>query len=91
MTEPEVMIAAALRGGDRVPQACDPYNVSRWYADVCAAYILDEFKKLEAGNEDKGILPLSKEEAINIVINNHSEFPREAIIKTIETGCDLEF
>ena len=88
---PEVMVAAALRGGDRVPQACDPYNVSRWYADVCAAYILDEFKKLEAGNEDKGILPLSKEEAINIVINNHSEFPREAIIKTIETGCDLEF
>lgn len=88
---PEVMISAALRGGDRVPQACDPYNVSRWYADVCAAYILDEFKKLEAGNEDKGILPLSKEEAINIVINNHSEFPREAIIKTIETGCDLEF
>ena len=88
---PEVMIAAALRGGDRVPQACDPYNVSRWYADICAAYILDEFKKLETGNEEKGILPLSKEEAIERVVNNHIEFPREAIIKTIETGCDLEF
>ena len=88
---PEVMIAAALRGGDKVPQACDPYNVGRWYADVCAAYILDEFKKLEAGNEDKCILPLSKEDAIKVVINNHSEFPKEAIIKTIETGCDLDF
>lgn len=88
---PEVMIAAALKGGNRVPQACDPYNVSRWYADVCAAYILDEFNKLESGNAEKGIQPLTKEEAIKIITNNHPEFPEDAIIRTIETGCDLEF
>ena len=34
---------------------------------------------------------LSSEEAINKVIENHSELPKEAIIKTVETGCDLEF
>lgn len=81
---PEVMIAAALRGGNKTPQACDPYNVNRWYSDVCAAYILDELKKLEAGNEEKGILPIDHDAAIEIVVNNHPEYPRKAIIQVIQ-------
>lgn len=88
---PEIMINAAKRGGDDVPQSCDPYNVTRWYSDTAGAFIQEEFKKLENGNKDKGIAPLSRDEALEKVIQNHTEVPREAIVKTIETGCDLEF
>ena len=88
---PEIMVNAAKEGGDDVPQACDPYNVSRWYADTAAASILEEFKKLEAGNPDKNIAPLPRDEALQKVIKNHIEVPEAAIIKTVETGCDLDF
>ena len=81
---PEVMINAAKKAGDDVPQACDPYNVTRWYADTAAATLMDEFKKLE----NKG---LSRKEAFSKVIENHPEFPKEAISKTLETGADLDF
>ena len=81
---PEIMVNAAKRVGDDVPQSCDPYNVSRWYCDTAGAFIQEEFKKLEK----KG---LSRDEALAEVIKNHSEVPQQAIIKTIETGCDLEF
>ena len=81
---PEVMVNAAKKAGDDVPQACDPYNVTRWYADTAAATLMDEFKKLE----NKG---LSREEAFSKVIENHPEFPKEAISKTLETGADLDF
>jgi len=81
---PEVMINAAKRGGDDVPQSCDPYNVSRWYSDTAGAFIQEEFKKLEAKGK-------TREAALAEVIKNHIEVPEAAIIKTIETGCDLEF
>lgn len=81
---PEVMINAAKRGGDDVPQSCDPYNVSRWYGDTAAATVLDEFKKLEK----KG---MSKSEALKIIIDNHIEIPEAVLVKTIETGCDFDF
>lgn len=81
---PELMVAAAKKGGDDVVQACDPYNVNRWYSDTAAATILEEFKKLEK----KG---LSRDDALAKVIKNHSEVPETAIIKTIETGADLDF
>ena len=81
---PEVMVAAAKRGGDDVPQACDPYNVTRWYAEVASATIQEEFKKLEKDG-------MSRDEALAKVIVNHEEIPEYAIVKAIETGCDLDF
>lgn len=81
---PEIMVAAAKKAGDDVPQACDPYNVSRWYCDTAAAVILDEFKKAEKAG-------MSRDAALAKVVANHIEIPESAIIKTIETGCDLEF
>lgn len=81
---PEVMINAAKRRGDDVPQSCDPYNVTRWYSDTAAATIMDEFKKLESKGK-------SRDEALAEVIKLHSEIPEAAIIKTIQTGCDIDF
>ena len=82
---PKLMIAAAEELGIHEPKMkCDPYLVSRWYSDTMAGNILKEYSKAK----EKG---LSSEEAINKVIENHSELPKEAIIKTVETGCDLEF
>lgn len=81
---PEIMIETAKKVGNDVPQACDPYNVTRWYSDVAATSIIEEFKKLE-------LQGLSRDEALDKVIKNHTEVPSEAIVKTIETGCDLDF
>ena len=88
---PDIMINAAKKGGNNVPQACDPYNVTRWYCDEYAAVIQEEFKKLEKGDEKKGIAPLSREEALEKIYANHNELDKDVILKTIETGCDLDF
>ena len=80
---PAVMVAAAKKGGDDVPQACDPYNVTRWYSTEAGAAIVDEYKKLEKGDEDKGIKPLSPEEAYQKVLKNHMELPESAISAVI--------
>lgn len=82
---PELMINAAQELGiDQPKMKCDPYAVTRWYSEIWAGNLLKEFSKAK----EKG---LSREEAIEKVINNHIELPKEAIIKTLETGCDLEF
>lgn len=88
---PEIMINAAKKGGNNVPQSCDPYNVTRWYCDVYAATIQEELKKLEHGDEKKGILPLTRDEALEKIYANHKELDKDVILKTIETGCDLDF
>lgn len=89
---PEIMIKAALELGIDAPaMQCDPYCVSRWYADSAAVAIRDEFKKLEVGDPKKGKAPMSRDEALKTVCQNHIEVPEEAIKKSIETGCDLEF
>lgn len=82
---PEIMINAANSLGIIEPKMkCDPYNVSRWYADTAAATILKEFDKAKS----KG---LDRDAALKKVIANHTEVPEDAIINTIETGCDLNF
>jgi DNA polymerase I-like protein with 3'-5' exonuclease and polymerase domains len=82
---PEIMINAAKELGIEAPSMkCDPYNVSRWYADNAAAAILKEYNKAM----EKG---MSAEEALKKVIMAHIEIPKTAIINTIETGCDLNF
>ena len=86
---PEIMVNAAKKGGDDVPQACDPYNVYRWYGDEICATLIDEFKKLEAGDPKKGVAPKSKEEALEVLYKNHCEFPPESILKVI-TGEENE-
>jgi len=87
---PQIMIDTA-KPYINVPMSCDPYNVSRWYCDEAAVSIQEEFKKLEAGDAKKGILPLSREEALQKVCHNHIELPPESIRQTIEQGIDLEF
>lgn len=83
---PEIMINAAKKVGDDVPQACDPYNVTRWYAEVMAATLLDENKKLLSSG-------VSKEEATKQVCKNHIELPEQAIIKVLtgETPDEVIF
>lgn len=80
---PEIMIAAAKKVGDDVPQSCDPYNVTRWYSDTMAATLLDECKKLETGDKEKGVLPVSRDEAFEKVCNKHTEIPRQSILDVL--------
>jgi len=81
---PEIMVNTAKEVGIDVPMKCDPYNVTRWYCDEYAVAIQDEYKKLEKSG-------LSKEEALDKLYNTHTELPPAAILKTVETGCDLDF
>ena len=81
---PEIMIKAAVELGITAPKMkCDPYNVSRWYADSAAVAVRSEFEKLEKKE--------SRDEAIEDLCKKHPEFTRECILKSIETGCDLDF
>lgn len=83
---PEIMINAAKELGITSPKmVCDPYNVSRWYADVEAASVLEYFSKKEHSDG------MSRDDAMRKTIEYYSEIPEAAIRKTIETGCDLEF
>ncbi|MBP5469874.1 MAG: hypothetical protein J6Z11_11600 [Candidatus Riflebacteria bacterium] len=43
---PQIMIDTA-KPYINVPMKCDPYNVSRWYADEAAVAVRDELEKLE--------------------------------------------
>ena len=67
----EVMIDSA-KPYMNVPMSCDCYNVTHWYEDEYAATILAEYKKLE----EKGV---SKEEALNQIVENHTESSRETL------------
>ena len=81
---PEIMIKAAVELGITAPKMkCDPYNVSRWYADSAAVAVRSEFEKLEKKE--------SRDEAIEDLCKKHPEFTKECILKSIETGCDLDF
>lgn len=80
---PQVMIDTA-KPYINVGMKCDPYNVTRWYADEYGVAVQEEFKKLES----KG---LSREAAIEKLCANHIELPQEAILNTISTGADLDF
>lgn len=74
---PDVMTGAAKGGGINIPQSCDPYNVTRWYAEEMAASITDTFKKLM----DSG---LSKEAALDKIYADHCEIPQSAILDVVE-------
>ena len=81
---PKLMVGAAKKGGIEIPQKCDPYCVDRWYADEMAALLIDEFTKLIKGDEKKGIKPVSKAEALDILYKNHIEIPEKSILDVIE-------
>ena len=87
---PQIMIDTA-KPYINVPMKCDPYNVSRWYADEAAVAIRDEVEKLERGNPDKGIHPTTKEVALQIVCERHPELAASVIRNAVENGADLEF
>lgn len=84
---PQVMIDAA-KPYTNIPQKCDPYNVDRWYAEEMAASILDECKKLETGDEKKGVKPMPATEAKNVIIKKYSEFPETAVLDVLEGRKD---
>lgn len=82
---PEVMIQAAAKVGDDVPQACDAVCESRWYSTEYAAVILDEYQKLEQSKIDK-------ESAVKTIIAAHSELPEQVILDVLSGKTDqLEF
>jgi DNA polymerase I-like protein with 3'-5' exonuclease and polymerase domains len=89
---PEIMINAAKELGITQPNMqCDPYNVSRWYADSAAVAIRDEFSKLEKKCADSMPAEDVHKYVLEKVIENHKEFPANSIISVIENGSDLDF
>lgn len=80
---PQIMIDTA-KPYLNVGMKCDPYNVSRWYADTAASTLIEEFKKLLDKHQDRAL-------ALEALYKNHTEIPQESIQKTIETGCELTF
>lgn len=89
---PEIMINAAIKLGISTPKMkCDPYNVSRWYADEAAVTLRAEFDKLKNGDIENSKPPLDYNDALNIIYNNHPEFTHSCIDNVIKNGNDLDF
>lgn len=80
---PQIMIDTA-KPYINVPMKCDPYNVSRWYADEAAVALRDEFEKLEKKKVPHDI-------AMEQLYNIHSELSKAVIDNAINNGADLEF
>ena len=80
---PQIMIDTA-KPYINVPMKCDPYNVSRWYADEAAVALRDEFEKLEKNKVPHDI-------AMEKLYNMHSELSKAVIDNAINNGADLEF
>ena len=87
---PQIMIDTA-KPYINVPMKCDPYNVSRWYADEAAVALRDEFEKMEKGNPEKDIKPIPAKIALEQLYNIHSELDPIVINRAINDGIDLEF
>lgn len=85
---PELMVGAAKKANDPVPQACDPDTSSRWYSHEMAAHLLDDYKSLLAGNSKKNIPPVSHDAAVSKILEENSEFPAEAIIAVLTGETD---
>lgn len=85
---PELMIGAAKKANDPIPQACDPDTSSRWYSHEMAAHILDDYKSLINGNPKKNIPPMSHDKAVDKICEENSEFPRESILPILHGETD---
>lgn len=85
---PELMVGAAKRANDPIPQACDPDTSSRWYSHEMAAHILDDYKALINGNPKKNIAPLSHEKAVAKICADNAEFPKESISPILHGETD---
>ena len=86
---PEVMINAAKEVGDNVPQACDPYNVKRWYADEMATELRDLFVLYTKGDTKKNVEPVSRDEALKKIQEEFDEFSLEEIAACIDSDGEL--
>lgn len=62
-----------------VPMGTDTYIVKHWYADEVAGSVRDEFVKATEGNKDKGIEPISKEDAIIKLKETYSELNPDCV------------
>lgn len=80
---PQIMIDTA-KPYINVPMRCDPYNVSRWYADEAAVALRDEFEKLEKKKVPHDV-------ALQQLYNIHVELDKAVIDDAIVNGADLEF
>jgi len=63
---------------------CDPYNVTRWYADEAAVALRDEFEKMEKKKIPHDI-------ALQQLYSIHGELDQAVIDNAINNGADLEF
>lgn len=72
-----------------VPLVADSTIIKHWYQDDVSSMLNENFNKYCKGDLDKGIPPLSKEEAINKLINEHSELLPEQISNFLNNGVNL--
>lgn len=81
---PQVMIDTA-KPYINVPMACDPYNVTRWYATEGANLLRKEYKKIEKAHHE-----LTKDQVVDLMAAEHVEYTRECIFKAVSSSDDIE-
>ena len=78
-----------------VPFKCDPDYSYNWYFNSYCAIIKKEYVDLINGNEKKNIQPISKEEAFNKILEEHSELSvdniKEVIYRDFSTQSDEDW
>lgn len=84
----ECMIGAASKVCS-VKMKVDTYTISRWYFDDLSDTIKKDYDTLIKGNEKKGIKPVSKEEAFNIIDKNNQEIDKDVLRQMCEGTLDL--
>ena len=69
-----------------VPFKCDAAISTSWYEEEYEGTICKEYKYLIEGDKEKGILPLSKEDAFAVIVKNHEETDEDKLKLIIENS-----
>lgn len=79
----EVMINSAKKYVYNVPMSCDPYITNVWYLDEFAVLVRSEFKKLIAGDPDKGKPGMDPMEAFEYLCSIRKESTRSQLYELV--------
>lgn len=84
---PDIMVNVG-KDKMKVPLVAEATIVRHWYEDDVLTVLNEYFNKLVKGDESKEILPLSPEEAVNKIIEEHTELLPEQIRGALLEGKD---
>ena len=77
------MLSSAKAWVHNVPMSADTYNVPCWYIENFMVEVRAEFEKLIKGDPDKGIAPISIEDAFEIIAEKRTESTRSQLYEIV--------